>query len=309
MAFRSIPLFLLLLGLAAPTVAQDSTTATLSVPSEMALRIDTLQRTVNDIRDSQDQFVALVGRLERRLATAQQNGASLETTVDSLANAQVESQDDFAAAQVRLQARIDSIRKVTSSQVSEVTLSIDRLGIKSLWLAIVLLLIVGVVTWVFHRRTNAVDASIVDRLSESRKELEHEMLSVDEKLSELLTSKLATVASAPGGEVDHEFPLRVANEMTRMQNNLQAMGEDVRGVRQLLAAVRRMGETLEHSGYAVAALAGKPYHEGMNVVAHFKHDDSLPADTSIITRVVKPQVTFKNEIVQLAEVDVSQNLL
>ena len=60
-------------------------------------------------------------------------------------------------------------------------------------------------------------------------------------------------------------------------------------------------------GYEIVDMLGKPYKEGMRVVANFVQDDTLPEGEQVITRIIKPQVNFNGVMIQTAQIEVSQN--
>ena len=110
-------------------------------------------------------------------------------------------------------------------------------------------------------------------------------------------------------DVDHSLPLAIANELNRMEANLTHMSADVRGYKQLCRSVERMKDTLQAYGYEVVGLLGKPYTDGMRVMARFVIDEQMDsADVPRITAVAKPQVSYQGRLIQVAEVTVSQPL-
>jgi hypothetical protein len=53
-------------------------------------------------------------------------------------------------------------------------------------------------------------------------------------------------------------------------------------------------------------MLGKPFDDGMKLTANFRPDDKLKSEEKIITRIIKPQVNFRGEMIQSAQVEVSQ---
>lgn len=107
----------------------------------------------------------------------------------------------------------------------------------------------------------------------------------------------------------HELVLALADELVRMEQNLNRMDGDTKGRKQLLRSVERMKTAMMAAGYEVDSLLGHTYEEGMRVVATFVIDDSLPPQAPpVITAVSRPQVIFQGQLVQAAQVTVSQGL-
>lgn len=55
-------------------------------------------------------------------------------------------------------------------------------------------------------------------------------------------------------------------------------------------------------------MLGKPYDEGMKVIANFILDENLEEGKQIITGIAKPQVNFNGKMIQAAHITVSQNI-
>lgn len=139
------------------------------------------------------------------------------------------------------------------------------------------------------------------KIEASRKRMQEQMLEVDQKLAEALTS--APVGS--GGE-DHSLALKVADEITRIESNLSQMDDSVRGYKQLSRSVSRVKDNLMASGYEMVEMLGKPYDEGMIAEADFTHNPELERDVRIITRILRPEVRFNGEVIQVGRISVSQ---
>ena len=102
--------------------------------------------------------------------------------------------------------------------------------------------------------------------------------------------------------------LALVDELVRMETNLRHIDPAIKGYKQLLRSVERMKTHLLAHGYEVVDMVGQPYVEGMLVVANFVLDDSLPEGTQVITSVTKPQVNYQGQMIQVAQITVSQNL-
>ncbi|MBO7067905.1 MAG: hypothetical protein J6W52_04415 [Bacteroidaceae bacterium] len=109
--------------------------------------------------------------------------------------------------------------------------------------------------------------------------------------------------------MNHNLPLAIANELNRMEANLIHMQPDVRGYKQLSQCVERMKTTLQAYGYEIVNMLGQSYTDGMRVMARFVIDEQMaPEEAPRITSVVRPQVNYQGQMIQVAEVTVSQPL-
>jgi hypothetical protein len=106
-------------------------------------------------------------------------------------------------------------------------------------------------------------------------------------------------------KLDHSLVIKIADELVRIQKNVASMEEGTRGLKQLNGSINRIANNFIANGYELVDMLGKPYKEGMLVVANFVPSDDLPAGRQIITRIIKPQVNYNGEMIQSAQIEVS----
>ncbi|HCO68944.1 MAG TPA: hypothetical protein DIT04_14465, partial [Dysgonomonas sp.] len=106
-------------------------------------------------------------------------------------------------------------------------------------------------------------------------------------------------------EIDHSLALKVADEIVRIQKNLNQMDSNTKGLKQLSASVKRIQDNFAANGYELVEMLGKEYNEGMKVVANFIPSEDLEKGKQIITRIIKPQVNFNGKMIQPAQIEVS----
>ncbi|NOQ76077.1 MAG: hypothetical protein GQ574_28995 [Crocinitomix sp.] len=106
-------------------------------------------------------------------------------------------------------------------------------------------------------------------------------------------------------KADHSLVLKIADELIRIQKNLGGMDEGTRGLKQLNASVGRIANNFIANGYELVDMLDKPYKEGLNAAVSFVSSDELPTGRQMITRIIKPQVNYKGEMIQSAQIEVS----
>lgn len=147
-----------------------------------------------------------------------------------------------------------------------------------------------------------------DKWSNDIKMVKEHLVDFDNKFLERLSEGLKAAPAQKDVEVDHTLPLRVADEISRMETNLNKMDSSVRGYKQLQKGIERIKNYYQAQGYDIVEMLGKPYNEGMLVNADFSIDEQLPEGTQIITSVKKPQVNYHGTMIQKATIIVSQNI-
>ena len=109
----------------------------------------------------------------------------------------------------------------------------------------------------------------------------------------------------PNPEIYNPLAFKVADEIIRMRQRIASMPSDINGIAQLLRSLDRLEEELNLLEFEMPALLNKPYDDGMTVKARFIPSESMNTGEKIITKVIKPQINYKGQLAQIAEVEVS----
>ena len=141
-----------------------------------------------------------------------------------------------------------------------------------------------------------------------KKEIKEESIGLDNKLVNLIESQLS-IKSEKGsisGETDHSLALKVADEIVRIQKNTLQMDPKTKGLKQLVASVKRIQNNFSSNGYDIIEMLDQPYDEGMNASANFILDEELNENEQVITKIIKPQVNYQSVMIQAAQIEVSK---
>ncbi len=106
----------------------------------------------------------------------------------------------------------------------------------------------------------------------------------------------------------HDLAIMFINRINFMYMTVLHMDESTKGLKQLKYVFEDLNERLKEFGYEVPELINTSYQEGLKLSANFVNSDTVPVSSRIISNVQKPAVYFKGEILQTAEVTVTQNL-
>jgi hypothetical protein len=106
-------------------------------------------------------------------------------------------------------------------------------------------------------------------------------------------------------EINNTLAIKVADEITRMRQRIASMPSDINGISQLLKSLERLEEELNVLGFELPELLNKPYDDGMTVKARFIPSVDFKNDQRIITKIIRPQINFNGQLIQVAEVEVS----
>lgn len=273
-----------------------------------SLKIVTLQREVSILKSTVSRLQQEDGRLR--------NLYQLQTKeLDSLRANQQQQTENFKSLAEQVGADISDANQKIDSNVSTLSESINS----RTWLgALGILIAIGLLACTYYilRKKISSGTSTIDKirtaqegLESAQKAMQEESVKLDSKLVELLDKKMeATPASVSNEQTDHTLALKVADEIVRIETNLSRMDTSVKGYKQLAKAVERIRANFLANGYEIVEMLGKPYNEGMKVVANFVSDETLAEGEQKITGIIKPQINYKGKMIQSAQITVSQNL-
>lgn len=190
----------------------------------------------------------------------------------------------------------------------------ERLDGRTLWggLALIVIIIACSLYLYLRSKKNATSMSEVRKAQEilqaTQTKLQEDSLKLDNHMLTLIEQKMSTASQEVSAELDHSLTLKVADELVRIELNLSRMDSSIRGYKQLSKAVERIKNNFLANGYEIVDMLGKPYNEGMKLVANFVPDETLKEGEQIITAITKPQINYNGKMIQSAQVTVSQNI-
>lgn len=246
-----------------------------------------------------------------KLQTLSKDHQALRTSVDSL-------RSDFE----RLSKVQEADRNVASRKIGEAQESIiaNQISIENrtlyggLMLIVLVLVIVGGVCWLMgriRRGNSSLDEirKAQDALQNAQGKMQEESIKLDNKLLEVVEQQIKAVPVTTNNvaSVDHSLALKVADEIVRIELNLSRMDPSIKGYKQLAKAMQRIKDNFQANGYEIVDMLGKPYVAGMKAAVTFVIDENLLRGEQVITKVIKPQINYQQQMIQAAQIEVSQS--
>jgi hypothetical protein len=176
-------------------------------------------------------------------------------------------------------------------------------------IAILILLLILVAVFFFLKTKVSQQQDSISSVKDTQEKLSDEAIILDTKLIQILEQKLEIEQQQPqpAAEVNHSLPLKLAEEIHRMRKRLKTM-EESQGTKVLNKRIESLEDKINDMGYELVNLEGQTFNEGMTVDARFIPDENLKEGEEIITRVIKPQVNYKDTLIQAAQVEVAQGI-
>ncbi len=239
--------------------------------------------------------------------------SKLLTTNKSIDSLKIQTQENSNAISQSSSELGIKIKETGDKNEGKITQVIESLSKDKLYGIIGVLsafLLSGLLYLLLSRRQKADKTDVEGQLSQTRKTIEEEQIQINIKLAELYNGQMELIkverkTNPNNAEIDHSLPLKVADEIVKMQMNLAHMDSKIKGHRHLSIAVANVFDNFKANGYDIIDHLNKPFNDGMNMQATKEPDPELKEGVQIIRRVIKPEIHFKNKIIQHAQVIVA----
>lgn len=292
--------------------------ATNAKPSSDNDKIKSLDEKCVNLQNQQSRIANDLCRLkdkqkesDRRIQALKSDNNRQCAVIDSLRNTCKQLTETQSADRKSVNGMIDK----TNSNVQANQETLQSRTLLVCIIAILMLVVIVGVTYRLAKRIKSGSTSIdevrkaQDALQAAQTKMQEESIKLDDKLLELFDRQIANVPkNADYGEPDHSLALKVADEIVRIELNMSRMDSSIKGYKQLAKAVERIKDNFKANGYEIVDLLGKPYNEGMKVSANFVVDEDLEEGKQVITGITKPQVNYNGQMIQAAQITVSQNI-
>ena len=234
--------------------------------------------------------------------------------VDSINNQLIVAQSNIKQIADSLHitiVNVSSSNKQTLTQIQNINQTISKSTLYWIIGILAALLLSVIVFFVLRNKLTNSTKDIDSQIAMTNSKLHNESIKLDSKLVEILQSQLSILKEERSlvskSTPDHKLPLKVGEEIHRMRKRIENMPQDVKGLNALTNSLQRLEEEFNDSGYTIEDLMGKRYVRGMQVEARFVDNPNIPKDEEIITDVLKPEIKYKGEVIQVAKVEVGKS--
>lgn len=272
---------------------------------------------------SNDSLKIEIGNLKAENAALMHKLSALESKVSSLSEAQKLNSSN-----------IDSVKSITAINADNIKKTADKLGVElknqeesfasvfsdinksvsnksMLFICAIILLLIIVISYIlFAQKKNTNTDKNIKFLEDAQKTLESQSIKLDNHLIEILEKKMKQVSESipANAEPDHSLPLKVADEIVRIQNNIDRMDSNDKNVNRLNKALDRMKTSFTAYGYEIVDMRGQEYTENMPFEARFIPDDTIEEGKRIISGMDKLMVRYNGKMIQAPILAVRQNV-
>lgn len=288
--------------------AIDSLSALVSnteaVVSQLSGEVNQLKSENADLAASNEDLKKRLRSIERTLSTLQGESKEIQDRVENTERGVELNKTSISETQTGLSEKINTTD-------DKLNLQAEAVKTKTIWgliIAFVVLMISAILTLILNKKGNVKIADLQNKADKLNEEIVNKLSSEVIELQKI-TSNIGTVSTvAADDSAEQELIKALADKITFMEMTLYKMDKSVRGHKHLTRSISQMKDNLLANGYEIVDMLGKPYHSGMKVTANFVDDDTLEEGAQIITGIVKPQINYKDKVIQTAQITVSQNI-
>ena len=284
--------------------------------TSVTIEQNNIKREFNSLRGEVSVLKNKNAKAESRISALESLNKDLSLKLDSLQK----EYDNLANNQKADKSELSTIIGETNEKVLATE---EILSSRTLWGLcgiIALILALAAIVWAFLKKFKSGTTSIDDvrkaqssleeaqeNIRKAQEKMQEETIQLDNKLIEVLSKQsVSAPTTTDDGEIDHSLTLKVADEIVKIEMNLSRMDESIKGYKQLSRGVQRIKDDFKANDYEIVDMLGKPYQAGMKAAVTFVTDDTLEPGQQIISRIIKPQVNYKQVMIQAAQIEVSQ---
>lgn len=313
---KRITLLLFLLA-SINTFAQTETVT----KEDLGKELQPLKTSIQNLQNENNKLKIEVGSLKTKISDANK-------TIESLQNQTQTNSTAISQTANELGVKISTTETNANQKISEIGNSLSTKTLYGIIGVLIAILISGLLYWLLSKRqqsdksdfegkledkTSSLKTDVISEIEKTKKELQQENIKLDIKLIEVLDNQLKAnkpieiIANSNDVlKIDHSLPLKVADEITRINAYANTLDPNSQDAKALKSSVKRLFNTFKASQYEIIDLLGQKYDDGLKViVVNAIEDSSLKQGEEIISRIIKPLVKYNGEQIQAAQVDIS----
>ena len=286
--------------------------ATTLFAQEQNTELQKQQQEISVLKQKLNDQQSVINQQKTELVTLSVKTENQEKQIDSLKTQTNQNIQNIKSIADDLGTKIQETQTTAKDSISKLDKDVSTNRLYWIIATLATLLLGGIIYWLLGKRIANSKTDVETQIKNTKTALEEESIKLDSKLVEVLETQLKLkqeekqiISTNASNEIDHSLALKVADEIIRIQKNLQQMDANTKGLKQLTASVKRIQDNFASNGYELVEMLGKEYNEGMKVIANFIPSEDLETGKQIITRIIKPQVNFKGQMIQSAQIEVS----
>ena len=288
---------------------------------DLIKELQPLKTSIQTLQNENNKLKAEVGSLKTKISDANKTIESLQTQTQTNNTAISQTANELGV-------KISTTETNANLKISEIGNSLSTKTLYGVIGVLIAIVISVLLYWLLSKKqqtdksdfegkledkTSSLKTDVISEIDKTKKELQQENIKLDIKLIEVLDNQLKAnkpieiiANSNDVPKIDHSLPLKVADEITRINAYANTLDPNSQDAKALKSSVKRLFNTFKASQYEIIDLLGQKYDDGLKViVVNAIEDSSLKQGEEIISRIIKPLVKYNGEQIQAAQVDIS----
>lgn len=288
---------------------------------DLGKELQPLKTSIQNLQNENNKLKIEVGSLKTKISDANKTIVSLQKQTQANSSAISQTANELGV-------KISTTETNANQKISEIGNSLSTKTLYGIIGVLIAILISGLLYWLLSKRqqsdksdfegkledkTSSLKTDVISEIEKTKKELQQENIKLDLKLMEVLGNQLKAnkpieiiANSNDVSKIDHSLPLKVADEITRINAYANTLDPNSQDAKALKSSVKRLFNTFKASQYEIIDLLGQKYDDGLKViVVNAIEDSNLKQGEEIISRIIKPLVKYNGEQIQAAQVDIS----
>lgn len=273
---------------------------------DLVNELQPLKISIQSLQKENSNLKVKINNLNTQLSIANKSIDSLQNQIQANSHAITQSEN-------KLDEKILATETNANQKITNVGQTLSAKSLYGIIGVLLAFLLSGLLYLFLSKRQKKDKSELVDQLQKTESSIEERVVNEFVKQTDSIESQLQLLVQPKQNtpvptetELDHSFVLKVASEINSIERNIYLMDKSIKGLKPLMRSVGKLKNNLLAIGYEMPELLGKPYHPGMNaVVLCSMPDENLEKGSEIITKVLIPQVNFKDQVIQTAYIEVS----
>lgn len=234
-------------------------------------------------------------------------------SIDSLRNRTQANSNAIDQTGTMLGTKISNTETNANQKILAVDESLSKNSLYGIIGVLAAVLLSALLYWLMRKKQKSDKSDFIDQLSKTKSSIEESLVKEFGKQTDQMEAHLKIIEQQKNAiptnsvaEPDHSLALKVADEITLIERNVNLMDSKTKGLKQLVASVNKLKDNLAANGYEMPQLLGKQLNRGMHSIpVNTIPDENLEAGVEMITKIIKPQVNYNDKMIQAAQIEVS----
>ena len=209
--------------------------ATIIFAQEKNLNLQKQQQEIGSLNQKLNNQQVVINQQKKKLTILSTKSNNQEKQIDSLKTEINKNVQNIQTIANDLGTKIQQTETTAINSISKLDKDVSTNRLYWIIATLVTLLLGGIIYWLLGKRIATSKTDVETQIKNTKIALEEESIKLDSKLVEVLESQLKLkqeekqiVQTSSNNDIDHSLALKVADEIIRIQKNLQQMDSETK---------------------------------------------------------------------------------